>query len=209
MEALLIYDESSFDGDQIRDLSGKGNHGNWDSVVVEVVPNTQDRAVANMFLEFGGEIEILKSDGRRRVLQPREIPLGDFYLTEVKLLSNADFNDGHLEKLRGLRRLEAIYLSGSSITDEGMAVLQSLETLRQVGVGNSAITNRGVAMLEDLPRLSFLNVGNTKITDEVFHSTSRMKNLRQFHVPATPGLSEDAVMEFKAANPECQVKHSR
>ncbi|TWU49255.1 protein kinase domain-containing protein [Rubripirellula reticaptiva] len=33
-ESLLIYDESSFGSKQIEDLSGNGNHGNWDSVVV-------------------------------------------------------------------------------------------------------------------------------------------------------------------------------
>ena len=32
--ALLIYDESSFDGDEIEDLSGNENHGKWDTVVV-------------------------------------------------------------------------------------------------------------------------------------------------------------------------------
>lgn len=34
-KALLIYDEFSFGDDQIRDLSGNGNHGRWDSVVAE------------------------------------------------------------------------------------------------------------------------------------------------------------------------------
>ncbi|PHQ34825.1 protein kinase domain-containing protein [Rhodopirellula bahusiensis] len=32
-EALLIYDESSFGGDQIKDLSGSGNDGSWESIV--------------------------------------------------------------------------------------------------------------------------------------------------------------------------------
>lgn len=31
--ALLIYDEGSFEDDEIRDLSGNGNHGKWDDVV--------------------------------------------------------------------------------------------------------------------------------------------------------------------------------
>lgn len=30
-----------------------------------------------------------------------------------------------------------------------------------------------------------------------------------FHVPASPGLSKKAVEEFKAANPDCLVRHSR
>lgn len=32
-EAFLIYDEWSFGGDQIEDLSGNGNHGRWESIV--------------------------------------------------------------------------------------------------------------------------------------------------------------------------------
>ncbi len=32
-EVLLIYDENSFDGDQIKDLSGNGNDGVWESIV--------------------------------------------------------------------------------------------------------------------------------------------------------------------------------
>lgn len=32
-DAFLIYDESSFGGDQIKDLSGQGNDGNWDITV--------------------------------------------------------------------------------------------------------------------------------------------------------------------------------
>ena len=34
-EALLIYDLGSFEGDEIRDLSGNGNDGEWDFVVVD------------------------------------------------------------------------------------------------------------------------------------------------------------------------------
>ncbi|WP_442508361.1 protein kinase domain-containing protein [Novipirellula sp. SH528] len=34
-EALLIYEGSSFGGDQIRDLSENGNHGRWDSMVAK------------------------------------------------------------------------------------------------------------------------------------------------------------------------------
>ena len=32
-EALLIYDESSFNGDTIKDLSGNDNHGSWNAIV--------------------------------------------------------------------------------------------------------------------------------------------------------------------------------
>ena len=42
-DALLIYDESSFSGDQIVDLSGNGNHGKWDSVFVSQDQGEQDR----------------------------------------------------------------------------------------------------------------------------------------------------------------------
>lgn len=186
-DALLIYDESSFSGDQIIDLSGKGNHGKWDSMFVSQDQGEQDREISKMILDFGGEVEILNASGRTRLLDVKKIPTGDFYLTEVKLMSNAQFNDKHLEKLRGLRRLEYIYLPGSSVTDDGMDVLGSMDTLLNIGVGSSAITDRGIAKLVDLPRLVYLSVGNTKITDDVFTSLGKFKNLRQLHIPASSG----------------------
>lgn len=208
-DALLIYDESSFSGDQIIDLSGKGNHGKWDSVFVSHDQGEQDREISKMILDFGGEVEILNESGRTRLLDVKKIPTGDFYLTEVKLMSNAQFNDTHLENLRGLRRLEYIYLPGSSITDDGMDVLGSMNTLLNIGVGSSAITDRGIAKLVDLPRLVYLSIGNTKITDDVFTSLGKIKNLRQLHIPASSGLTEAAVEEFKTSHPNCFVEFSR
>jgi eukaryotic-like serine/threonine-protein kinase len=47
-DALLIYDESSFSGDKIIDLSGNRNHGKWDSVLVSQDQDEQDRKIALM-----------------------------------------------------------------------------------------------------------------------------------------------------------------
>jgi len=205
-KAVVIYDGSRTDGDRVIDLSGEGNDGTWDGLsnMAGSSSGLYDTKIADLILQMGGQVRILDSTGMTRLLNRDEIPRVPFYVVEVKVLSNSDFDDDELQQLVGLSRLESLYLANTRITDDGMAAVGAIASLQGLGIGNTDITDAGIAHLTELKKLGYLNISNTQITDSVFRYLVQMENLRQLHVTLN-SVSQEAIETFKRQKPNCLV----
>ncbi len=78
--------------------------------------------------------------------------------------NQADITDVGLSHLKGLKRLEVLFLSGTHVTDDGLAHVSGLVNLTDLTLEDTAITDRGLVHLEPLTRLKLLSLRRTKIT---------------------------------------------
>jgi hypothetical protein len=63
--------------------------------------------------------------------------------TVVLQMANPDVDDGVLENLKGMDRLEELDLNGSQITDEGLAVVAALPNLKTLRIARTKVTDEG------------------------------------------------------------------
>jgi hypothetical protein len=88
--------------------------------------------------------------------------------------------DADLAGLRKLTRLESLDLSQNPrVTDKGMAVVKGLERLEFLYLADTGITDKGLFELKPLDGLRTLHVGGTKVTaDAAERFVDEMPNLR-------------------------------
>ena len=82
---------------------------------------------------LGGKVEFCSKDGANRV---------DF--------RHAQFSDADLELVKGVSRLEEIWLSGTQVTDAGLERIKGLTDLRCLHLDGTQITDAGLQHLEGL-----------------------------------------------------------
>ncbi len=76
--------------------------------------------------------------------------------------------DRGLRGLRGLAKLDAIYVNGSNVTDAGLEQLRGLTRLTRLslssGVDESAMSDAGLAHLQGLTRLKYLDLDGSRVS---------------------------------------------
>ena len=168
-----------------------------------------NRKAAEKIVRMGGEVEILHSGGRMRLMSAEGIPAYPFFVTEVKMVGKHPFHDEDVESLLGLIRLEAVYLSYTDITDRALATLAEIPTIQGLGIGANTISDEGLVPLTTLKRLVLLDLNTTpRLTDQAFQHLARIENLRQLNVAWT-SMTAEGVEEFKRQKPECHVYFDR
>ena len=168
-----------------------------------------NRKAAEKIVRMGGEVEILHSGGRMRLMSAEGIPAYPFFVTEVKMVGKHPFHDEDVESLLGLIRLEAVYLSYTDITDRALATLAEIPTIQGLGIGENTISDEGLVPLTTLKRLVLLDLNTTpRLTDQAFQHLVRIENLRQLNVAWT-SMTAEGVEEFKRQKPECHVYFDR
>jgi hypothetical protein len=171
-----------------------------------VAVESQDRKVAEKIIAMGGELEITGKDGNQRLYFPADIPATEFVITEIKVLAVREFGDEHLPMFVGLPRLRTIYNAHTATTDEGMKSVGEIATLHGIGCGGNKITAAGIEHLTKLKFIRLLDVNDSPlITNDVFEHLYNMPSLREINLTAT-GVTIDAVNEFRAKRPDCQLQ---
>jgi len=140
----------------------------------------------------------------------------------------ATATDAHLLPLRGLTKIEQLYvacpkvtdrglanvkclakvrtlnLNQTQITDEGLANLKNLRRLRSLYLDATAITDAGMIRLADLEMLRVLSLRRTRITDEGLRHLQALKHLRVVHLKGT-GVTADGGFDLRRALPGVDV----
>jgi hypothetical protein len=124
---------------------------------------------------------------RLRVLDARIAGLGDDDLetvakfTELRDLGLRGANgitDAGIEKISGLKSLEALWISGTGITDKSLeTIASSFPNLRALAVRSNDITDAGVAKLASLQELQELYLEDTAVNNEAIKSLASLPKL--------------------------------
>ena len=108
-----------------------------------------------------------------------------------KLLLEADFP---LDKIRQIKSLDGISLSGKNLTDETLESLDGLDNLQSLDIHSDAITDRGLAKIKNLLNLKGFVLNSKSVTGgglAFFKSAKNLKAVDFFDTPVT-----DEMMEF-------------
>lgn len=95
-------------------------------------------------------------------------------------LAGSGLSDSELVGLKGLTLLESLDISDNpQVTDTGMATVKGLERLQVLYLGKTSITDKGLMALKPLDGLRTLNVVDTKVTNDGAEKfADEMPNLR-------------------------------
>ena len=85
--------------------------------------------------------------------------------TEIDLPGPETTDEVLAEKLKGLTKLERLYLSDTEVTDAGLVHLKGLTKLEVLWLTSTKVTDAGLVHLKGLTKLERLSLGGTKVTD--------------------------------------------
>ncbi|OHB82278.1 MAG: hypothetical protein A2V98_25770 [Planctomycetes bacterium RBG_16_64_12] len=81
-------------------------------------------------------------------------------------LSKIRVTDAGLVHLKGLKRLQFLFLNGTQVTDAGLAHLEGLANLNLIDLTGTQVTDAGLDNLRGLSNLRTLHLAGTKVTRE-------------------------------------------
>ncbi len=108
------------------------------------------------------------------------------------------------EKLKGLTKLEWIYLSNTQITDAGLVHLKGLTKLKELWLEDTQITDAGLVHLKGLTKLEGLLLSKTKITDAGLVHLKGLTKLEYLILGHTQ-ITDAGIQELKKALPGCKI----
>jgi len=112
--------------------------------------------------------------------------LAAFVNLEKLDLNYTAFADAGVEQLKGLSRLNTLYLRDTLVTDQGMKVLGALTQLEYLDLSGARLTDAGVAALAPLKKLKSLNLLGAQVTDEsavVLAGFTALEELNLYRAP--------------------------
>jgi hypothetical protein len=95
-------------------------------------------------------------------------------------ISGTNANDDDLAKLRGLRHIESLLLSGCPITDQSAETLSQFQELRWLELDDTRISDDAVPHLAKLKKLEVLRIRGTNISDRGASQLTSLTGLREF-----------------------------
>lgn len=102
-----------------------------------------------------------------------------------------------------LEKLESLSLQNAGTTDDDVAQIAKLTKLRALALSKSKVTDKGLPSLNSL-KLGTLFLDETKVTDQGLQSLKSLTRLTMLSVRGL-GLSPQALADFEAAVPKCQL----
>jgi Leucine Rich repeat len=115
--------------------------------------------------------------------------------TSVVTLRTA--KDSELERaLKGLDKLEALWLGGTQVSDDGLRHLRKHTTLQVLDLSGTKVTDACAAELKHLPNLNALYLEDTAITDKCLAELSSFPKLNTMNLVNT--AVTDAGLEYLA-----------
>jgi hypothetical protein len=163
--------------------------------------------VTDAEVEFLADLETLAH------LDVRYTQIGDKTLTRLRpglkklLLSGTRVSDAGLADVRRLKELRVLYLSGNEITDAGIAHVATLPQLEELNLSQcKAVTDEGAARLARVESLKHLNLTGTQVGDEGLRRLAEVAGLEGLYLHGTR-VTDEGVAQFRAARPNCRVRH--
>ena len=110
-----------------------------------------------------------------------------------------------LAKLRKLKKLQQLDLSGLAITPAGLKTLAGLPDLRRLSLWNvGSLDDAAAPYLEALGNLTSLDLSNTSIGDATLARLAKLPNLRRLYVSETK-VTPEGLTAFQQQHPESVV----
>ncbi len=197
----------------------------------EPASKSPDRAVADWARMQGGTLGLgnVFTKGYQTVRPDEELPLGLFVL-HILDLNRASITDADLSRVRNLKALTTLIVSGTPISDEGLAALGDLPALEQVYLSSTKVSDSGLTeLIRRYPQIIRLHIASTQVTDAGIESLRSLPNLlslscfqlpltdhsidtlRQLTKLQTAGLtgtkiSRQGIDRLRAALPTCKIE---
>ena len=135
---------------------------------------------------------------------------------QFRSLHSDSATDEDLARLRKLRNLKELHLSGSDITDDGLASLNKLRSLEHLSLSNTDVSDAGLVHLKRLKRLRYLSLSGTSVNGNGLAYLPNLSNLRAlylFDCPVTDaGLAHlDGLVNLRnwiSMVPMCRMRDS-
>ena len=153
-----------------------------------------------------------------RLLEPRSagLPRGLGKLTtffgpndngEVESLGlGTRATDAVLVHLKGLPKLQELWLNNAKITDAGLVHLKELTNLKFLFLQNTQISDAGLVHLKELTKLERLDLRDTQITDAGLVHLKGLACLQELWLYATK-ITDAGVAALQKALPNCRIVH--
>ena len=118
----------------------------------------------------------------------------------------AKITDTDLERLRGLKQLQVLELSGTTITDAGLEYLKGLMQLQSLELRETKITDAGLEHLKGVAQLRGLDLSGTKITDAGLKHLKGLTQLGWLNLSGTK-VTDTGVEDLKKMLPKVEISH--
>src|SRR5207248_2398589 len=114
----------------------------WDGGVIEPkASGDADRRAAEWALQVGGRL-LLSEEGKSAWLDKAELPRGPFVVEGIAANANLKPSD---EALKKLMNLQGLHLRYTPLQDEGLDKLKAIRTLELLDVTGTQVTADGIA----------------------------------------------------------------
>lgn len=142
-----------------------------------------------------------------------ETPVRDSMLSAIAVFphvqtincTNADNITGSgLAALRGLSKLETLYLVHTQVDDAGLRHIRHLTSLKTLQLGHTKITDAGMPALDSLSQLQTLSIANTAVSDEGLVQLRDLRKLSTLILRDTK-TTRRGVQELHRMLPEVRV----
>jgi serine/threonine protein kinase len=149
-----------------------------------VNPGNADRKAAEWVLKLAGKVEIALLEGgpTTEVAQPAALPAKSFWVQRIRLEGNKQVTDAGLENLKGLTRLQSLWLPDTPVTDAGLVHVAGLLSLQGLNLGKTSVSDRTLATIQGLNGLEALYLDGTGVTDEGLKYLKGHTRLRELSV---------------------------
>jgi hypothetical protein len=149
----------------------------------------QDRAIAEI-KKLGGKMEV---DSKRP-----DRPVIAVNLKRTKVM------DASLEYLRGLTRLEKLYLEETQVTDGGLDYLKGLTNIEALELGRTKVTDKGLEHLKGFSRLQRLDLAGTEVTNKGLEHLKKLSQLQALDLSGTK-VTDAGIDDLQKALPKLKI----
>jgi hypothetical protein len=129
----------------------------------------------------------------------------DFLASVVSVGLRANqVTNAELGQLKGMGRLQGLYLENTQVTDVGLEQVRCLGQLRRLDLNATRVTDAGLEHLKDLGQLQRLDLGYTQVTDVGLEHLKGLGQLHWLNLYETQ-VTNEGVKKLKRALPNCYI----
>jgi len=112
--------------------------------------------------------------------------------------------DASLEHLKGLTRLEKLYLKDTQVTDEGMIYIKGLTNIEVLELGRTKVTDKALEHLKGFTRLQTLDLAGTEVTNKGLEHLQGLSQLRTLDLSGTK-VTNAGIDDLQKALPKVKI----
>jgi hypothetical protein len=149
----------------------------------------QERAIAAL-QKLGGKVEVDTKRADRAVVGVN--------------LKHAKVIDASLEHLKGLTKLEILFLKDTAVTDDGVVYLKGLTNLEVLELRRTKVTDKALEHLKRFTKLQRLDLGGTRVTDKGLEHLKGLPSLQELDLRDTQ-VTDAGVKKLQKALPKVKI----